>query len=414
MKRYKYGMKHRWTSSTKFGQLKPIFMQEVTPGDTWSGSSLGIFRMAPLDVPTYTNTKIFVHYFFVPYRLIWADFEDEITGAAAATWPTITQPLLGGNWFEFGVPFDTNSQPEYNALPIRAYNAIYNSHFRPEDIAEIPEDTVAIQRVNFPTSDYFGSLKSEIQQDTEVTVDTSQPTLAVTAIRDAFNRQRLKERRSQYGERYRDMLYSDYGVTAPDSRLDRPEHLARAMGTIGISEVVATATSAGENTGEYRGHGITGIRVPFRKRHFTEHGLIMGLMYVRPRLTLKTGLDHIWLTQDKEELYIPSLATDTLTTISSREIHNDATPHTASYAYQDRYEHLRSARDVIAGGMKNSSADSWTTHVRLSSVPTLSFLQQVQSYDTIFQDTSSASMDIHSHFEHAIGKTSVIKPRNRR
>ena len=244
MKRYNYRMHHQWISGTKLGFLRPCFMQEVTPGDTWQGSSVAVFRLQPLDVPAYTSMKLFVHFFYVPYRQVWPEFEDEITGAATPTWPTITQAWVGQSWNEWGVPLDTNTNPAYNALPVRVYNQIWNSHFRPESIAEVSLDNVAIQRVTFPTTDYHGSLVSELQQDTEVTVDTSQPTLAVTAIRDAFNRQRLKERRSQFGERYRDMLLADYGVKAPDSRLDRPEHLARAMATMGISEVVATATNA--------------------------------------------------------------------------------------------------------------------------------------------------------------------------
>lgn len=415
MKRFKYNMHHQWISAPRIGELRPCFLQEVTPGETWSGKSTAVFRLAPMDVPTYMSLKVCVHFFFVPHRLVWDEFEDVITGADTSTaWPTITYNSVGAtDLMEFGIGNSPTLNPEINALPIRAYNLVYNEHFRNHLIeTERSLDAVGVARVRFPSNDYYGGITTELQQGSEETIDTSGATLGVTAIKEAFNRQRFRERRSQYGERYRDYLAADFGVRTPDSRLDRPEHCARGRTTIGISEVVATATSTSENTGEYRGHGIAGMNIRFPKRRFLEHGTLVGVMYARPRLQLKTQHDRMWLSTDKEDLYQPSLADDRQVNVGIREIYA-ATGTDTVFGYQARDEWLRSARDVIAGKMKYAAQEPWTAHIPLSSAPTVSFLQQVQDYDHLFQDQTSNRNDLHSFFDHKIAKLSPIKPRRK-
>jgi len=408
-------MHNQWLCAPRIGELKPCFIQEVTPGDTWKGKSTGIFRLAPMDYPAYMSLNVFVHFFFVPHRLVWDEFEDVITGSDTTTaWPTITYSAGSyPQWQDFGVGLSTTLTPEMNALPVRAFNKVYNEHFRNHLIeTERGQDDIGVARVRFPSRDYFGGIATELQQGSEETVDSSGATIGVTSIREAMNRQRFRERRSQYGERYRDYLASDFGVRTPDSRLDRPEHCARAKTTIGISEVVATATSTTENTGEYRGHGIAGIRCNFPKRNFTEHGTLIGVMYARPRLQLNYRHDRLWTVNDKDDLYQPLLADDRQVNVGIREIYSSAGTDTV-FGYQAKDEWLRTGRDTIAGEMLNTDFLGWHAHVDLSSAPTVSYLQQVQDYDYLFQNQTSTRQDLTSFFDHKISKLSCIKPRRK-
>lgn len=408
-------MHHQWYPDVRIGELKPCFIQEVTPGDTWSGRSTAVFRLAPLDLPTYMSLKVYVKFFFVPHSLTFPEFPDVITGSDTSTaWPTNTSYLPStAGYRDFGIGVSNTITPTLNALPIRAFNQVYNDWFLNEQIETARSlDSVATARVRFPSSDYFGGITTELQQDTEETVDSSGATIGIPEIRDAWNRQRIKERRAQYGERYQDLLRS-YGVRPSDTRLDRSEYVARGSTTIGISEVVATSTSvSGENTGEYRGHGIAGMRINFPKRNFKEHGTLIGVVYARPRLQLHQRLDKIWYVTDKEDLYHPELATDTMETVKAQEIYTDTASDT-DFGYQARYEWLRTARDSICGNFTLSANDGWTAHVDLTSVPTVSYLQQVQDYDDLFQDSSITRIDLHGFFDHKIGKTSIIKPRRK-
>ena len=198
MKKYKYSMHHQWVADLRIGELTPVFCQEVTPGDTWSGTSTAIIRMAPLDLPTYMSLKYYVKFFFVPHSLTFPEFPEVITGADTSTaWPTITYSNTASLLKDFGIGASNTLTPELNALPIYAFNQVYNDFFLNEQIETARALTnIATPRVRFPGSDYYGGITTEIQQGTEETVDSSGATIPVIEIRDAFHRQRMKERRS--------------------------------------------------------------------------------------------------------------------------------------------------------------------------------------------------------------------------
>lgn len=408
-------MKHQWITDPRIGQIVPTFMQEVTPRDTWQGRSTAIFRLAPLDFPAYMSLNIFVSFFFVPYRIVWDEFEDVITGADTTTpWPTKTYSLVdSAAWSKFGLGVNAVRFEERNVLPIRAYNKICNDHFDDQNkITPTPLDTVGIRRCRFPSSDYYGGIEDELQQGLEETIDTTGANFGVVELREKMARQRIRERRAEYGEKYRDMLMADYGIRLPDRTLDQPERLCTSKTTMGISEVVATATSTTENTGDYRGHGIAGMNINFPKKHFQEHGMLMGVMYSRPRLLLRERADKIFLTTDKEDIYNPLLVNDAPTAVNSDEIDCTNAGASFNYGYQSRYEHLRSPRDTCAGNLQNFGLHSWTAGIFTgNSVPPIPFMQEVQDYDQLFQDQSANRNDLISFFNHGIGKTSVIKPR---
>lgn len=62
------------------GRLTPVLCKECVPSDTWRGSSEILLRLAPLLAPIYDEISLYVHFFFVPNRLIWEDWEEFITG----------------------------------------------------------------------------------------------------------------------------------------------------------------------------------------------------------------------------------------------------------------------------------------------------------------------------------------------
>ena len=66
LRRFRYRMQHNWFTALQMGLLVPIFNQEVTPGDTWSGRSTALVRMAPLELPTMMQASININFFFVP------------------------------------------------------------------------------------------------------------------------------------------------------------------------------------------------------------------------------------------------------------------------------------------------------------------------------------------------------------
>ena len=123
------------------GQLIPVMCDEMVPGDKFNIGNQMIIRFQPLVAPILHEINVFCHYFFVPYRLLWSDWEKFITGGEDGTF-TATLPrwtpssnAVGSLWDYMGMP--TGVTPT-NRLPLdfpkRAYNFIWNSFYRDETL----------------------------------------------------------------------------------------------------------------------------------------------------------------------------------------------------------------------------------------------------------------------------------------
>lgn len=132
------------------GQLIPVLCDEVVPGDKWKIGNDIVIRAQPLVAPMFHEVNVSVHYFFVPNRLLWSDWEDFITGGKDGDY-TGSPPLWGGTvyersklgtiWDYLGFPIVSDvtgpgaspSGVEPNAFPQRAYNLIWNQYYRDEN-----------------------------------------------------------------------------------------------------------------------------------------------------------------------------------------------------------------------------------------------------------------------------------------
>lgn len=167
-----FDMSHRKTLTCDMGQLIPIFLQECVPGDYWKLGNEIVIRMQPMIAPVLHKIDAFIHYFFVPYRLLWDDWEKFITGGQDGLFNT-PQPLKSNNtgltdegklWDYFGFPTGLAS-PDLSGLgvlryPWSAYEFIWNEYYRDQnfqteaDYKTSPSNTV---RLRDWAKDYFTS-----------------------------------------------------------------------------------------------------------------------------------------------------------------------------------------------------------------------------------------------------------------
>lgn len=170
MKRSKHRLSHYRLMSGHMGYLMPCGVVEVLPGDTFDQSTSALIRVSPLAAPVMHPVTVRVHHFYVPNRIIWDDWEDFITGNdPEAVPPTITvaadpttQPLLD----YLGIPPVTGVS--VSALPVRAFNKIYNEYFRDQDlVTERAEGAVTLPRIAWE-KDYISSARPWAQKGAEV------------------------------------------------------------------------------------------------------------------------------------------------------------------------------------------------------------------------------------------------------
>lgn len=126
--------------------LYPLYVFDVIPGDTLNLNCHFHVKLAsPTLYPLMDNLHISTFWFFVPYRILWTNWE-KFMGAQVNPADSIdyTVPALGdettfnvttGNaiFHYMGLPWVSSCDlTEINAFPWRAYNRIWNEWFRHE------------------------------------------------------------------------------------------------------------------------------------------------------------------------------------------------------------------------------------------------------------------------------------------
>lgn len=142
MKRSKHSLSYKKLLSCDMGELVPIGLTEVLPGDTMQHATSMLLRASPMLAPVMHPVDVRIHHWYVPHRLVWSEFEDFITGGPAGvsipTFPTITigggsGAAVGSLADYLGVPTGVNNI-EVSALPFRAYALIWNNWYRDQDL----------------------------------------------------------------------------------------------------------------------------------------------------------------------------------------------------------------------------------------------------------------------------------------
>ncbi len=143
-----FNRSHGHKTAFDAGLLIPIFCDEVLPGDTMNMSATLFARLATPFKPVMDQMWLDTHWFFVPYRLVWDNFQKfmgEQTDPGDSTSFSIPQISTGGNtWGSttttiklgdyFGVP--VSAPLVCNALPFRSYHLIWNEWFRDENLQD--------------------------------------------------------------------------------------------------------------------------------------------------------------------------------------------------------------------------------------------------------------------------------------
>lgn len=180
------------------GQLIPVLCDEVVPGDYWKIGNEVVIRFQPMVAPVLHEINATVHYFFVPYRLIWDYWEDFITGGkdgtATPTLPT-WDPGAGGAavgtlWDYFGLPTGVRPAGNYPiAFPLYAYNFIYNEFYRDQNLITEYSLTNTYIKYRAWEKDYFTSCMPWLQRGTAPALPISGITSAIfdTDWEDADN-----------------------------------------------------------------------------------------------------------------------------------------------------------------------------------------------------------------------------------
>ena len=217
-KRNVFNLSYENKLTMNMGELVPIMCMPIVPGDKFRVNTEALVRLAPLVAPMMHRVNVYTHYFFVPNRLVWNEWENFITkgidGEDAPVLPRIrlwqsssfvtnesqfrqffTDSSL---WDYLGLPtlsgvgttsytvtngVKVPTQFAISALPFRAYQLIYNEYYRDQNLTDAVDFALTSGEVstndilNLLTlrrraweKDYFTSALPWLQRGPEVTV----------------------------------------------------------------------------------------------------------------------------------------------------------------------------------------------------------------------------------------------------
>jgi len=167
------------------GDLVPVLCQEVVPGDKFHISTSQMLRMMPMVAPVMHEVNVFTHFFYVPNRLLWKDWERFITGGedglSAVLPPTCELKSVGvprNTDVDYrladylGLPHDPYSlgnigKEQVSIMPFLAYQMIYNEYYRDQNLVPSLQDTLenVVAGINPPDEEWFRLRKRAWQHD---------------------------------------------------------------------------------------------------------------------------------------------------------------------------------------------------------------------------------------------------------
>lgn len=218
-KRNVFNLSYENKLTMNMGELVPIMCMPIVPGDKFRVNTEALVRLAPLVAPMMHRVNVYTHYFFVPNRLVWNEWEDFITKGIdgednpvlpyldvrdsysvvstesvfrdlftdSSLWDYLGLPTLSGVGSKsYNVPNGVVLPNGFKVsqLPFRAYQLIYNEFYRDQNLTEAVNVPVgsgsALETGQYQSlltlrrraweKDYFTSALPWLQRGPEVTV----------------------------------------------------------------------------------------------------------------------------------------------------------------------------------------------------------------------------------------------------
>lgn len=203
--------------------------------------------------------------------------------------------------------------------------------------------------------------------------------ISINELRLLARLQRWAEMNAVGGGRYVEQTLAHWDEIIPDYTIQRPQYLGGGSFPVQISEVLQTSLASSSGTtsataagvGQMYGHGLGLSSKPgFKRRHFTEHGWIIGLLSIMPHVSYFQGLPRKFTRFDKFDYAWYEMAHLGEQEVLNKEIYVDSDNPDGTFGYQSRYAEYKYNNDEVHGDFR-SSLLYWTLARKFDGEPEL-------------------------------------------
>jgi hypothetical protein len=384
----------------QMGRLYPAMYMETVPGDKITLRPEALVRFAPLVAPVMHRFNMSIHYFFVPYRLLWDNWEDFIMGNTEPQIPYIDLNSYTQNDLAscLGMPYQTTLSAglSVTAFPWAAYQFVYNEYYRDQNlIPEVnyklvngnntPNSQLQVMRNRAWEHDYFtaalpwaqkgspvnipvsltGDLPVYVNSTAGYTIDATPNPFpippkslplspsnlnadaayaatqgTINDLRRAYALQEWLEKNARGGTRYVEWILNHFGFKTSDARLQRPEYITGIKQPIIISEVLnTTGETSGLPQGNMAGHGVSYTDGNAGTFYSEEYGAVIAILSVMPQSGYSQAIPKYFLRQDNLDYYQPSFDHIGEQALTNLEVYADSSTATRNnvFGYLPRY-----------------------------------------------------------------------------
>lgn len=139
-----FDLSRKFAFSAKLGELLPVFVEDVFPGDKFKISADWFTRSQPVTSPAFTRFGEYYDFFFVPYHLLWRYFPQFIIQTNDDNWATGIQ----------------SNSTKFTQHPYISSNELLNCISKTIDYGQSSNDTVLSLRMDINDQAFsYGALK---------------------------------------------------------------------------------------------------------------------------------------------------------------------------------------------------------------------------------------------------------------
>ena len=133
-RRSKQVLDHPVFTTTDFGKIIPILVEDVVPGDVFKVKTAAEIKLFPTLAPMKQGIEARIDYFFVPNRLLWKDWQEFITGGEDGTAAPVKPFLDGTQNTGIGSLFDYMGLPATIEEGARGNDTLLEPYFGETDL----------------------------------------------------------------------------------------------------------------------------------------------------------------------------------------------------------------------------------------------------------------------------------------